>query len=461
MKRNSAINLFMSFLLISQSVPETFGVQAFASSISETTQKNDTKRKDSSDTQARSVTASKNESLVRVADKQSRLTTFDNRSFRLGQSLGIDPSADDYGGESIRRFMADYYNDESYYTYGEATLKNSFGTTQMWGDNAGTVTYKFHRRLEPDADYVIHYRVNYGDTINILGKDNVRAYSLSAFGNVLRLTHDNSTQQIDPAYSGEYMKIQLFRATTDPLNELEGKYYPVVSSSYKGTEKVSNIEQNKQFTNLLQAGDIVHLFVKDRTRVTSYVENVKQNSIDTRSGERVKNFVWDGSDFKELYVQSLEVNHEPTISVGMSHSDLDKLVESYVPDLKYFRVGGVEVHGFSQYPDTSKEGSTKAKIRVKQYVGGRWYYNDLEIPFKVKKAISKVEAVPQTFDYASTLGSLDSAALKKFVTVYDAEGKTTDEFEALLSRLWTGFFDTARCRYTEKFSKPRFQPKMA
>lgn len=32
---------------------------------------------------------------------------------------------------------------------------------------------------------------------------------------------------------------------------------------------------------------------------------------------------------------------------------------------------------------------------------------------------------------------------------------------ALLSRLWTGFFDTARCRYTEKFSKPRFQPKMA
>ena len=432
MKRNSAINLFMSFLLISQSVPETFGVQAFASSISETTQKNDTKRKDSSDTQARSVTASKNESLVRVADKQSRLTTFDNRSFRLGQSLGIDPSADDYGGESIRRFMADYYNDESYYTYGEATLKNSFGTTQMWGDNAGTVTYKFHRRLEPDADYVIHYRVNYGDTINILGKDNVRAYSLSAFGNVLRLTHDNSTQQIDPAYSGEYMKIQLFRATTDPLNELEGKYYPVVSSSYKGTEKVSNIEQNKQFTNLLQAGDIVHLFVKDRTRVTSYVENVKQNSIDTRSGERVKNFVWDGSDFKELYVQSLEVNNEPTISVGMSHSDLDKLVESYVPDLKYFRVGGVEVHGFSQYPDTSKEGSTKAKIRVKQYVGGRWYYNDLEIPFKVKKAISKVEAVPQTFDYASTLGSLDSAALKKFVTVYDAEGKTTDEFDIKL-----------------------------
>ena len=80
MKRNSAINLFMSFLLISQSVPETFGVQAFASSISETTQKNDTKRKDSSDTQARSVTASKNESLVRVADKQSRLTTFDNRA---------------------------------------------------------------------------------------------------------------------------------------------------------------------------------------------------------------------------------------------------------------------------------------------------------------------------------------------------------------------------------------------
>ena len=36
-----------------------------------------------------------------------------------------------------------------------------------------------------------------------------------------------------------------------------------------------------------------------------------------------------------------------------------------------------------------------------------------------------------------------------------------DELGALLSRLWTGFFDTARCRYTEKFSKPRFQPKMA
>ena len=33
--------------------------------------------------------------------------------------------------------------------------------------------------------------------------------------------------------------------------------------------------------------------------------------------------------------------------------------------------------------------------------------------------------------------------------------------EALMSRLWTGFFGTARCRYPEKFSKPGFQPKMA
>ena len=32
---------------------------------------------------------------------------------------------------------------------------------------------------------------------------------------------------------------------------------------------------------------------------------------------------------------------------------------------------------------------------------------------------------------------------------------------ALMSRLWTVFFGTARCRYPEKFSKPGFQPKMA
>ncbi|WP_190319153.1 hypothetical protein, partial [Weissella cibaria] len=31
--------------------------------------------------------------------------------------------------------------------------------------------------------------------------------------------------------------------------------------------------------------------------------------------------------------------------------------------------------------------------------------------------------------------------------------------KALMSRLWTGFFGTARCRYPEKFSKPGFQPK--
>ena len=30
---------------------------------------------------------------------------------------------------------------------------------------------------------------------------------------------------------------------------------------------------------------------------------------------------------------------------------------------------------------------------------------------------------------------------------------------ALLSRLWTGFFDTARCRYTEKFQNPDFSLK--
>ena len=33
--------------------------------------------------------------------------------------------------------------------------------------------------------------------------------------------------------------------------------------------------------------------------------------------------------------------------------------------------------------------------------------------------------------------------------------------EALMSRLWTVFFGTVRCRYPEKFSKPGFQPKMA
>ena len=36
-----------------------------------------------------------------------------------------------------------------------------------------------------------------------------------------------------------------------------------------------------------------------------------------------------------------------------------------------------------------------------------------------------------------------------------------DPRRALMSRLWTGFFGTARCRYPEKFSKPGFQPKMA
>lgn len=36
-----------------------------------------------------------------------------------------------------------------------------------------------------------------------------------------------------------------------------------------------------------------------------------------------------------------------------------------------------------------------------------------------------------------------------------------DMRKALMSRLWTGFFGTARCRYPEKFSKPGFQPKMA
>jgi|GEM_PF-5079078 len=32
---------------------------------------------------------------------------------------------------------------------------------------------------------------------------------------------------------------------------------------------------------------------------------------------------------------------------------------------------------------------------------------------------------------------------------------------ALMSRLWTVFFVTAKCRYPEKFSQPGFQPKMA
>ena len=49
-----------------------------------------------------------------------------------------------------------------------------------------------------------------------------------------------------------------------------------------------------------------------------------------------------------------------------------------------------------------------------------------------------------------------------FESLRDGRGrKKSDDELALMSRLWTCFFGTARCRYPEKFSKPGFQPKMA
>ena len=45
--------------------------------------------------------------------------------------------------------------------------------------------------------------------------------------------------------------------------------------------------------------------------------------------------------------------------------------------------------------------------------------------------------------------------------VADYSDDEDENVVTLMSRLWTGFFGTARCRYPEKFSKPGFQPKMA
>ena len=54
-----------------------------------------------------------------------------------------------------------------------------------------------------------------------------------------------------------------------------------------------------------------------------------------------------------------------------------------------------------------------------------------------------------------------ASGIEDIVIVDGKSKRSIEDHLALMSRLWTGFFGTARCRYPEKFSKPRFQPTMA
>ena len=91
--------------------------------------------------------------------------------------------------------------------------------------------------------------------------------------------------------------------------------------------------------------------------------------------------------------------------------------------------------------------------------------NELQVLFKKNKGV--VFLVGNVGDGKSHLLAYmkdkyqDEFLNSRVDIINDATESDRPNQTALMSRLWTVFFGTARCRYPEKFSKPGFQPKMA
>ncbi|MDA9462214.1 hypothetical protein B835_2144 [Enterococcus mundtii 3F] len=141
-------------------------------------------------------------------------------------------------------------------------------------------------------------------------------------------------------------------------------------------------------------GDIVEIF---HAEANSRLDNFQDNILQPRISDNRSRYQITANGFERLNIDRLNPREQKTV-LGMSQEDMDRQIGRYLDISQY---PTLKIEGFTQYPDTSKEGTTTGKIVVSELlVNGETATWEYTIPFVVESdpAIHVTLPVRMAFD---------------------------------------------------------------
>ncbi|MGG5323032.1 hypothetical protein IGJ83_002004 [Enterococcus pernyi] len=141
-------------------------------------------------------------------------------------------------------------------------------------------------------------------------------------------------------------------------------------------------------------GDIVEIF---HAEANGRLDNFQDNVVQSRISDNRSRYQITAKGFERINIDRLNPREQKTV-LGMSREDMDRQVGRYLDISQY---PTLKIEGFTQYPDTSKEGATIGKIVVSEsLVNGETATWEYTVPFVVESdpAIHVTLPVRMAFD---------------------------------------------------------------
>ncbi|SFL78328.1 InlB B-repeat-containing protein [Enterococcus mundtii] len=141
-------------------------------------------------------------------------------------------------------------------------------------------------------------------------------------------------------------------------------------------------------------GDIVEIF---HAEANGRLDNIKDNVVQPRISDNRSRYQITANGFERINIDRLNPSEQKTV-LGMSREDMDRQIGRYLDISQY---PTLKIEGFTQYPDTSKEGTTTGKIVVSEsLVNGEKATWEYTVPFVVESdpAIHVTLPVRMAFD---------------------------------------------------------------
>lgn len=170
---------------------------------------------------------------------------------------------------------------------------------------------------------------------------------------------------------------------------------PDFDFSVKGNQRLDTLNDFGTNRRLSVAkGDIVEIF---HAEANGRLDNFKDNVVQPRISDNRSRYQITANGFERLNIDRLNPR-EQKIVLGMSHEDMDRQIGRYLDISQY---PTLKIEGFTQYPDTAKEGMTTGKIVVSEpLVNGETATWEYPVSFVVESdpAIHVTLPVRMTFD---------------------------------------------------------------
>ncbi|WP_301356960.1 InlB B-repeat-containing protein [Enterococcus spodopteracolus] len=192
-----------------------------------------------------------------------------------------------------------------------------------------------------------------------------------------------SNQEIHYRFANElYYEFKHFEGSTiknGPLNNMTAD----TVFSVEGGDLVKILDgfgTNRRLS--VAKGEIVEIF---HAEVNGRLDNFKDNVVQPRISDNRSRYQITANGFERLNIDRLNPR-EQKATLGMSREDMDRQIGRYLDISQY---PTLKIEGFTQYPNTSKEGATTGKIVVSEsLVNGETATWEYTIPFVVESDLA-------------------------------------------------------------------------